>query len=381
MQPIRKRLVLASAVLATLGCGGNAKEEADPAKATSGGVMELTTAQVASAGLTFAVTEQRDGADVFTLPGTLEPDPQRSWRVSPPVAGVIEELGVVASARVKKGQLLARLKSVELGEAEAAWLQAHTEVRFAKAERDRNEALRKNQIISEAQWLKVDTDHQRAVAALAQTERRLSLAGLSGKQLATLGADPKQLGRLTISSPGDGVVIASSLRRGQAIAAGETAFEIADLSELWLTVHLPARLLSQLAPGVNVTVRVEGAPKAYTGQLASFGASVLPSDQTVDGRVFIVNEGAFLRPGMFAEVDVAARSVRALMVPAGAVINVGNKTYVFQKVDATHFQPVQVTAGPPLGEWVPLTGPSIGAGVAVVVGGLAELKSHWLYTQ
>ena len=95
--------------------------------------------------------------------------------------------------------------------------------------------------------------------------------------------------------------------------------------------------------------------------------------------MIVPNPGGFLRPGMYAEVEVSGDHVHALMVPSEAVFSIGNLMYVFQKVSATKFRPLAVTAGPPLGSWTPVTGPEVKAGVEVVVGGLAELKAHWQY--
>lgn len=370
-------------ILSSVACTrGDKKEEAGDAVAKADGtVVVLTAEQVKRANLSTAVVEARAASDTLRLPGTLAVDPRRSWRVSPVVEGVVEEVGATAHDVVRKGQVLARLRSSALGEAQVAWLGARAGLRLAEADRERNLALRKDGVVSESQWLRVDTEYQQAKSALEQADRKLALAGLSDGQIKSLESPQRRLGEMALTSPAAGVVLMSTVSRGQALAAGEDAFQVADLSTLWVTVHIPVASLAQIKPGAKATARVSGSDRTWSGELGSLGGNVDMANQTVEGRVVVTNEEGFLRPGMYAEVEVVGAAVQALMVPSGASFNVGNQTYVFQKESDTRFKAVAVVAGPRLGEWTPVSGPGIAAGVEVVVAGLAELKSQWLYTR
>lgn len=378
-------ILLSSLVGGGLACGGlfpgsGSEEAAEPAADAEGPIVELTAQQVTSAGLTTGAIETRAASATLRLPGTLTTDPQRSWRVSPVVEGVVEDVGAVAHDRVSKGQVLARLRSGALGEAQLHWLEARGDLRLATADRERSVALRKDGVVSDSQWLRVDTEFQRAQAALAHADRKLSLAGMSAQRIEALESADRGLGNMTLTSPGNGVVLASSVSRGQALAAGEVAFEVADLSTLWVTVHVPVVSLAEVVPGAKATLQVSGGARAgWSGEVSSVGAEVDAADQTVEARVVVTNEGGFLRPGMYADVEVVGAPVEALMVPSTAPFTVGNQAYIFQKVGDTRFRPLPVTASLPLGDWTPVSGPGVEAGVEVVVTGVAELKSQWLY--
>lgn len=378
-------LFLSSLAGGGFACGGlfpGSEGEGAPEAApdAEGHVVELTAQQVSSAGLTTGAIESRAASATLRLPGTLTTDPQRSWRVSAVVEGVVEDVGAVAHDRVGKGQVLARLRSSALGEAQLAWLEARGALRLATADHERSIALRKDGVVSDAQWLRVDTEFKRAEAALAQADRKLSLAGMSAERIEALESDDRGLGNLTLTSPAAGVVLASSISRGQALVAGELAFEVADLSTLWVTVHVPVVSLAQVVPGAKATLQVSGGDRAgWVGEVSSLGGEVDAADQTVEARIVVNNEGGFLRPGMYAEVEVIGAPVEALMVPSTAPFTVGNQAYIFQKIGDTRFRPLPVTASLPLGEWTPVSGPGVEAGVEVVVTGVAELKSQWLY--
>lgn len=378
-------ILLCSVALWGVACSGLSSGPAadgagDAAGDATGPVVELTAEQVVSTGITIGVVESRSASATLRLPGTLSTNPQRTWRVSPVVDAVVEDVGAVAHDTVTKGQVLARMRSSALGEAQLAWLEARADLRLAKADSERSAVLRRDGVVSESQWLRVDTELQRAQAALAQADRRLALAGMSPQRIEALESADRGLGNLSLSSPGDAVVLASSISRGQALAAGEVAFELADLSTLWVTVHVPVVSLAEVVPGAEATLQVAGgAATGWKGEVKSLGAEVNTADQTVEARVVVANDDGFLRPGMYADVEVVGAPVAALMVPSTAPFTVGNQAYLFQKLGDTRFRPVPITASLPLGEWTPVSGAGVEAGVEVVVTGVAELKSHWLY--
>lgn len=358
----------------------NKAAEVDKPPPPDPSVVELTATQLANTGLKTAAIEARESSSTLRLPGMLAVDPRRSWRVSPVVEGVVEEVAVAAHDVARKGQVLARLRSAALGEVQVAWLEARANLRIANANRERSLGLRKQAVISEGRWIEVDAEFQRAQVTLAQADHKLGLAGMSPRQVEALESSERRFGEMALTSPATGVVLASNATRGQALAAGEDAFEIADLSQLWVTVHVPVASLAQVRLGAKATVRVAGSPQSsWEGVIRSLGGQAVAADQTVEGRVVVTNEKGFLRPGMYAEVEVGGAPVQALMVPSGAVFTVGNQAHVFRKIGAARFKALAITASPPLGEWTPISGPGIAAGVEVVVDGVAELKSHWLY--
>lgn len=376
---LHRVLALSLLLVSLLACGKD-DEPVKPSATSKDGVVTLTAAQVASSKLSTAVVEAREASNTLRLPGTLAVDPRRSWRVSPVVEGVVEEVRAAPNDVVRSGDILARLRSAALGDAQVAWLEARANLRIASARRDRNFGLRKQAVVSEAQWLQVDAEFQRAQVSLAQASHKLALAGMSPRQVEALESAGRRFGDMVLSSPANGVVLAATVARGQVLAAGENAFEVADLSKLWVTVHVSVANLAQVRPGAKATVRVSGSPReGWDGVIESLGGKVGAADQTVEGRIVVMNQEGFLRPGMYAEVEVGAVPVQALMVPSGAVFNVGNQAHLFQRISETHFRPLSVTAGPPVGDWTPVSGPGVAAGQQVVVNGVAELKSHWLY--
>lgn len=99
--------------------------------------LELTQEQLTSAGLTTTTVTTRELKPRLKLTGTLTADRRKSNRVTPVVDGMVTELLAVENEAVRKGQVLARLRSNSLGQAQADYLETLARFELARAERAR----------------------------------------------------------------------------------------------------------------------------------------------------------------------------------------------------------------------------------------------------
>jgi cobalt-zinc-cadmium efflux system membrane fusion protein len=103
-------------------------------------------------------------------------------RVAPRIEGRILSAPAKLGDKVRAGQILATLDSVEVGEAHAAWTQAQAELRIAEADFKRAESLNAEEIIPRKDFLRAQADRDKAVAALrnAASDRLRLLGGAPG---------------------------------------------------------------------------------------------------------------------------------------------------------------------------------------------------------
>lgn len=294
---------------------------------TAAAELKLTPAQLANVNLATASANARESQTNLQLNGVLTADQRKTHRVAPVVEGIVMALQVVAHEQVHKGQILARLRSHSLGQAQAEYLDALARFELAKSERTRIEGLWKDGIVAESRWLKVDSEYKSSRATLEARRRLLSLTGLSDEQINRLSKQPTQLAEFNLISPIDGVVTAVDIESGQLLNAGQAAFHLDDLSALWAMVKIPVASLPQVKPGIEAEIRVQASPdRPYYGKLESLGSEVDAASQTLTGRIVLANPDRQLLPGMYAQVSLTGVSSQELMVPAGAVFRVALRT-------------------------------------------------------
>lgn len=341
--------------------------------------LELTPQQMANVKLSTAKVMERQAAATIVANGTLRADQQRLFRVAPVVDGLVTELKVVEHMNVRKGQVLARLHSNTLGQAQTEYLEALARHEVAQAEYQRVKGLVQDGVVAESRLLEAESQYKTAQAVLDQRRRALILAGLNAAQIENLPRQPDGIADYPLVSPADGIILEVAVESGQMLTPGETAFRLADLSKLWADIRIPVASMAQLAPGAKVAIKVASLPQqSFPGQVQSLSGEVNAESQTIAGRVVIDNRQGRLRPGMYVQAELQGAARRGLMVPQSAVFRSGNDSYVFKVAGPRRYEPVKVTLGAVSNGWVSVES-GIAAGTEIVSGGVAELKSHWQY--
>jgi len=329
--------------------------------------------------LSTSTVEARENSTRLQLNGVLTADERRTHRVTSIVEGIIFDVKVVTHQKVKKGQILARLRSHTLGQAQGDYLESLALFELAQSERKRIQGLWKDGLVAESRWRKTESQYKSAQAVLEARRRMLSLAGLADGQIKRLPEQQGRLAEIKLVSPINGTVTGMDIEAGQLLGAGQTAFHIDDLSILWAEVKIPVANLSRLEIGSEAILHVQAYPDtAYHGKLRSLGSEVDMQSQTLAGRIVLDNPNGQLRPGMYMKADLDTLARRGLMVPASAVFRVGDQAYVFEDLGQRSFKPIPLSIGTQANGWVPVRS-GIEAGTKIVSEGVAELKSHWQY--
>ena len=339
--------------------------------------VELSEEQARAAGVrTEKIARQAVGGEI-SLTGIIQPNADRVTQVAGRVPGRVVRVLASLGDRVKAGQALAVLDSLEVGEARSARAQALAELNVAKAALERAESLRAENIVPEREYLRARGDFEKARAALAAANDKLKMLGVG------VSAQGESGSVFTVEAPFAGTVIEKSAVPGALSDPAKPLFTIADLSTVWIEANVFERDLPRIVLGAPASVTVSAWPNDPSKGKVTYLANVMdPETRTVRARVEVANRDGRLRPGMFANViiSVPAESTgRALYVPEDAVVLMDGKPSVF--VRGEHgFEAREVTTGARSGGRVELKG-GVSAGEQVVTAGAYELKARMQKSQ
>ena len=241
---------------------------------------------------------------------------------------------------MKKGGALAVIDSVELGQAQNAFLQAAASYRVAQKAFERARLLWQEKAISQAEFLERQAKFELAASERDYAENRLHLLGLADPEIARiLRGGHKHQGpsfhaavesSFTLRSPIAGRVVDRKVTPGLVIKPDEELFMVADTAILWCFVQIPEKDLSLVNPGFQVFIRVSSLPqKEFIGTIDYIAAMVDRATRMTRARVRVENTKGELKAGMFATIQVVSGSRTALNVPQAAIIGGGGEQYVF----------------------------------------------------
>jgi membrane fusion protein, heavy metal efflux system len=338
----------------------------------AGGVVKISAAAVARTPIRVVAVAREAMRGGVEVPAEIELNPDRVAHVTPLAEGQVAAVSVVLGDEVVKGQVLATLRSVALGEARSELARAKTAVQVAEANYQRQETLQREGIGAQKALVEARGELERARASLAAARARLGVYGAGG----TSGAS------VAIKSPLDGVVIERHATPGEVADPEKPLFVVADTRRVWVTGRVYEQDVALIRRGADATIALEAfRGRSWTGTV-SYVATVLDdATRTLGIRVELDNPDGVLRPGMFGVIRLAAEGEAGApvpVVPETAVQKVDERDVVFVPGDqAGEYRVIPVELGERAdGRVVVRSG--VKAGDPVVAEGAFVLKSELL---
>ena len=279
---------------------------------------------------TAPVTRARIGA-AWTTVGRVAVDETRVRKINVKVDGFVEKLYVdFVGKPVRRGQSLFALYSPELVSAQNEYqLALQTRARLGPANQRTGDEL------------------------VEAARRRLELWDVPRSEIAHLDHGGAPLRTLTLFSPISGVVTAKSVVQGSKIAAGDTPFEVTDLSQVWVLADAYESDIGRVKVGTPAQLRIDALPnRVFKGRVGFVDPLLDPKTRTAKIRVAFANPDLQLKPDMFGEVSFEGPSREGLRSPLDAVIDSGTQKVVFVALGDGKFQPREITAGSQTTEYV-----------------------------
>lgn len=154
-----------------------------------------------------------------------------------------------------------------------------------------------------------------------------------------------------------GYVTKKIINLGDYVRKGETIYEIADLSKVWVLFDVYESDMTWIKKGDKVNFSIASLPgESFEGIISYLDPVIDPKTRVARARVEYSNSGGKLKPEMFASGVVEARLARksnSLVVPKTAVMWTGKRSLVYIKNNSdagVSFNMREVTLGPSLGD-------------------------------
>ena len=339
---------------------GMAGAPQSPSAGEAAGSVTLSAAQERQLGVTFGSVEMRSLVADTRAVGVVTVDESRLAQVAPKFSGFVERLYVNETGQsVARGQPILDIYSPDVLAAEQELLLA--------------EQLQRN--IGQSTVPGVPPSTTDLVAA---AKRRLELWDIAPAQIDEVMRTHTVRRAFTLYSPASGVVVQKNVIQGQAIAAGQTLYTIADLSDVWIDAQLREADAAAARTGAGADIEVTGLPgQMFKGRVAYVYPTLDSASRAVRARVVVSNTDGVLKPGMYATVHVRSASRSVLTVPTSAVLRTGVRNVVFVDMGGGHLMPMEIEVGQTAGDFTEvLSGLEPGQRVATSAQFLLDSESN-----
>ena len=305
---------------------------------------------------------QRSITETVSASGKIQP--VREVKLSPDVSGEVVELMVKEGDRVKKGDVLARIKPdiyeanydqlaatvnsqrANLANSEARLAQTQAQFANTEASFNRNKTLFNQGVISQSEFESIQSQYNVAKAEVDASKQTVNAARYNVHSAqASMSEASKNLARTTIQAPVDGTISTLNIEVGERVAgasqfsSGTEILRIADMAEMEVLASVNENEVVRLSLGDTATVEVDAYPdRTFKGVVTEIANSATVSGVSVDqvsnfdvviqilssSYADMIPKGAVdfspFRPGMSATVEIQTERVKnVLSVPVQSV--------------------------------------------------------------
>ena len=291
------------------------KEDAKPAKF----VLSDTMAKM----ITLDTVSNCNIDNALTLSGQVSFNENSVIKVFPRSSGQVIESKITLGDKVRKGQILAVIRSADVAGNYADLSGADADIAIAKREMKNQQSLYQNGIASEKDYEEAKQNYQKALSAKEKIQSSININ--SGTSSAASGV-------YQLVAPIDGYIVEKKVNAGDFIRSdmGDNLFTISDLKNVWIWANVFEADISRVHEGDDAQVTTLAFPdKVYEGKIDQISQVLDPENKAMKVRISLGNADLSLKPQMFAKVTVATQeSQQALCIPFSSIITDDGKNYI-----------------------------------------------------
>jgi membrane fusion protein, copper/silver efflux system len=173
---------------------------------------------------------------------------------------------------------------------------------------------------------------------------RLLALGLHDKELQKIKNSQHAYENISFYAPFNAILMKRNINNGSSVKQGELLLQLANIDQLWFLAQVYQNDLALINKGSVAKLYVDGIKEPFITKVENIYPIVDATTKTVPVRFTVENKNLQLSPNMFAKVVVQTHEKTALTLPKNAVIQKGNKHFVFLYHSQEEYEPLEVEA-------------------------------------
>lgn len=325
-------ILLAPAFL--LSCDSTASEKAateehhDEAENT----VELTSVQCKTAGIELGKVENKQISGTIKVNGVLDVPPQQLVSVSVPLGGFLKNTELLQGSRVKKGQVIATIESLDFIQLQQDYLEAKSQFEFAKTDYDRQQELAKENVNAQKTLQQAKSNYATWQAKANGLREKLKMLNIN----LTLLEEGNITSTIYLYAPITGYVTEVNVNIGKFVNPNDVLFEIVDTQHLHAELIIFEKDVPKIKIGQKVRFTLANETKERMATVYLIGREISGADRTIRIHCHIDKEDTQLLPGMYLKAIVETGGATVPALPDEAIIDYQGKKYVFISAQDAH---------------------------------------------
>ena len=350
-----KRYILNISIFIALGfmfysCGNSEKESNDESSEilNNDNLISVSFEQFEGSDMELGKIQEKSFPIRVEATGMIDVPPENKAMINSYTEGYVKETPLLVGDEVKKGQFLVSLENPEYIQLQQDYLDAMEQMKYLKSEYDRQKTLMDENITSEKNFLKAESDYKRNLSKYTSLRKKLQMLNL----------DPKAIENGNISSviriyaPISGSITEMNINNGMYVSSATPLMQIVDRDHIHIELDVFEKDVMKIKKGQELKFLIpEAQSDTIEGKVHLVGTSISNQKRTVKvhGHFLDEEDQKDLATGMFVQAYIVIDSKKEKALPENSIVSLEENDYVLvlkEKNDSGYaFSREKVTTG------------------------------------
>ncbi|WP_144212449.1 efflux RND transporter periplasmic adaptor subunit [Flavobacterium anhuiense] len=283
---------------------------------------------------TTAPAETQPLKNELSFYGKITADNNKMIDVYPLVGGNVMKVNVELGDYVKKGQVLATIKSTDVADFEKQSIDAKSDLLVAKNNLKVAQELFDGKLNSESDVLQAKSEVNKAQSQLSKIQETYKIYNIKAGSI------------YEVTAPISGFIIQKSINQDMLLRndRSENIFDISEISEVWAMANINEIDINKVKLGTSASVTTLSYPdKTFHGKVDKIYNVIDPETKAMQARIKLNNPDYMLKPDMNANIKLSFNENQSMIaVPSKAIVFDKSKNFVVVFKDRNNIETRQV---------------------------------------
>ncbi|MBO3099068.1 efflux RND transporter periplasmic adaptor subunit [Gelidibacter pelagius] len=316
-----KQLYIVFIFMLLVACGNDKKEEQTEETQQETDELVVSKEQFQSEKMEFGTLSEHDFNSIVKVSGQIEVPTQNQSSVSTFLGGYVTKSPLLIGDEVKKGQFLVTLESTEFVEIQQRYLEIAQQLNFLKSEFTRQRTLYDENISSQKNFLKAESEYKSGLAHYNGLKKKLQMLNINP----TTVENGTITSTINLYAPIAGFVTKVNVSNGTYVSPADVILEIIDTDHIHLELSVFEKDILKVKKGQEIDFRIpEASDSVYKAEVHLVGTTIDPTNRRVVVHGHIENDHTAFIVGMFAEAEIIVGALNGIALPKTGIIQVEN---------------------------------------------------------
>jgi len=283
---------------------------------------------------TTAVAETQPVKNELSFYGKITADNNKMIDVYPLVGGNVIKVNVELGDYVRKGQVLATIRSTDVADFEKQSIDAKGDLLVAKNKLKVAQELFDGKLNSESDVFEAKSEVNKAQSQLSKIQETYKIYNIKAGSI------------YEVTAPISGFIIQKSINQDMLLRndRSENIFDIAEISEVWALANINEIDINKVKLGIDADVTTLSYPdKVFKGKVDKIFNVIDPETKAMQARIKLKNPDFMLKPDMNANIKLSYNEGKSMIaVPSKAIVFDKSKNFVMVFKDRHNIETRQV---------------------------------------